>query len=76
MIELVKLIAMELVDDPEQVVVHEVKGFRTSVFELSVARSDLGKIIGKQGRTAQALRIILKAASTKMKKRASLEIIE
>lgn len=74
--ELIELIAKALVDRPEQVKVVEVEGERTSVIELSVAKEDLGKIIGKQGRTARALRTILTAASTKLKKRSVLEIIE
>jgi len=65
-----------LVDNPEQVKVNEIEGERTSVIELSVAKEDLGKIIGKQGRTARAMRTILSAASTKNNKRAVLEIIE
>ncbi|MBI5886821.1 MAG: KH domain-containing protein [Deltaproteobacteria bacterium] len=74
--ELIEYIAKSLVDHPEQVKVVEVEGEKTSVIELSVAREDLGKVIGKQGRTARALRTILTAASTKLKKRSVLEIIE
>ncbi|MBI5562700.1 MAG: KH domain-containing protein [Deltaproteobacteria bacterium] len=74
--ELIELIVKALVDHPEQVKVVEVEGERTSVVELSVAKEDLGKVIGKQGRTARALRTILTAASTKVKKRSVLEIIE
>ncbi len=74
--ELIEYIAKALVDQPDQVKVMEVEGEKTSVIELSVAKEDLGKIIGKQGRTARALRTILTAASTKLKKRAVLEIIE
>jgi uncharacterized protein len=74
--ELVELMAKALVDSPEQVKVAEIEGEKTSVIELSVARDDLGKVIGKQGRTARAMRTILSAASTKVKKRAVLEIIE
>jgi predicted RNA-binding protein YlqC (UPF0109 family) len=74
--DLIEFIAKALVDRPEQVVVNEIKGEQTSVIELRVAKEDLGKIIGKQGRTAQALRTILSAASTKLRKRAVLEIIE
>jgi predicted RNA-binding protein YlqC (UPF0109 family) len=73
---LVKYIAEALVDYPEQVSVNEVVGNQTSVLELSVAKEDLGKIIGKQGRTARAIRTILSAASAKIKKRTVLEIIE
>jgi len=74
--ELIEYIAKALVDHPEQVKVSEVEGERTSVIELSVAKEDLGKVIGKQGRTARALRTILTAASTKLNKRTVLEIIE
>jgi predicted RNA-binding protein YlqC (UPF0109 family) len=74
--ELVKFIAQSLVDNPEQVQVKEVEGEQTSVIELKVAKEDLGKVIGKQGRTARAMRTILSAASTKIRKRAVLEIIE
>jgi predicted RNA-binding protein YlqC (UPF0109 family) len=64
------------VDHPEAVEVSEVEGAQTSVLELKVAKDDLGKIIGKQGRTARAIRTILGAASAKIKKRSVLEIIE
>jgi predicted RNA-binding protein YlqC (UPF0109 family) len=74
--ELIKYIAQALVDNPEQVEVSEVEGNQTSVLELKVAKEDLGKVIGKQGRTARAMRTILSAASAKIKKRAVLEIIE
>jgi predicted RNA-binding protein YlqC (UPF0109 family) len=74
--DLVKYIAQALVDYPEQVSVNEVVGNQTSVLELKVAKEDLGKIIGKQGRTARAMRTILSAASAKIKKRTVLEIIE
>ena len=74
--ELVECIAKALVDNPEAVRVTEVKGAQTSVLELKVAREDLGKIIGKQGRTAHALRTIVNAASTKLRVRVVLEIIE
>jgi predicted RNA-binding protein YlqC (UPF0109 family) len=74
--ELIEYIAKALVDQPEQVKVLEVVGEKTSVIELSVAKEDLGKVIGKQGRTAKAIRTILTAASTKLKKRSVLEIIE
>jgi hypothetical protein len=74
--ELIAYVAKALVDDPEAVEVSEVEGEQTSVIELKVAKSDLGKVIGKQGRTARAMRTILNAASTKIKKRAVLEIIE
>jgi len=74
--ELVGFIAKALVDNPEQVEVSEIEGEQTSVIELKVAKEDLGKVIGKQGRTARAMRTILSAASTKVKKRSVLEIIE
>jgi hypothetical protein len=65
-----------LVDNPEKVRVSEIVGEQTSVIELRVSKEDLGKVIGKQGRTARAMRTILSAASTKIRKRAVLEIIE
>ncbi len=74
--ELIAYIAKALVDQPEAVEVSEVEGEQTSVIELKVAKEDLGKVIGKQGRTARAMRTILSAASTKIRKRAVLEIIE
>lgn len=74
--DLIKYIAQSLVDNPEQVEVDEVEGNQTSVLELKVAKEDLGKVIGKQGRTARAMRTILSAASAKVKKRTVLEILE
>jgi predicted RNA-binding protein YlqC (UPF0109 family) len=74
--ELIKYIAQALVDFPEQVEVSEVEGEQTSIIELKVAKEDLGKVIGKQGRTARSIRTILSAASAKIKKRSVLEIIE
>ncbi len=74
--ELVTYIAKALVDNPDKVEVHEIAGEQTSVIELRVEQSDLGKIIGKQGKTARAIRTILGAAASKMKKRAVLEILE
>jgi uncharacterized protein len=74
--ELVRFIAQALVDNPEEVQVKEIEGEQTSVIELKVAKEDLGKVIGKQGRTARAMRTILSAASTKIRKRAVLEILE
>jgi predicted RNA-binding protein YlqC (UPF0109 family) len=74
--ELVKYIAKALVDNPDEVSVNEVEGEQTSVIELRVAKGDLGKIIGKHGKTAQSIRTILSAASAKIGKRAVLEIIE
>ncbi len=74
--ELIEYIAKALVDNPDQVHVNEIKGDQTSVLELKVAKEDLGKVIGKQGRSARAMRTILSAASTKLRKRTVLEIIE
>ena len=74
--ELIEFMARALVDNPESVQVSEIVGEQTSVIELRVAKEDLGKVIGKQGRTARAMRTILSAASTKIRKRAVLEIIE
>ncbi len=74
--ELVNYIAQALVDNPDEVAVSEIEGNQTSVLELKVAKEDLGKVIGKQGRTARAMRTILSAASAKVKKRTVLEIIE
>jgi len=74
--DLIKYIAQALVDYPEQVEVSEVQGEQTTVIELKVAKEDLGKVIGKQGRTARSIRTILSAASAKLKKRSVLEIIE
>lgn len=74
--ELVERLAKALVDKPEEVVVHELQGAQTTVIELRVAKEDVGKVIGKQGRTAHALRIILGAASSKEKKNCILEILD
>ena len=74
--DLIEYIAKALVDHPEQVKVSEIEGERTSVIELSVAKEDLGKVIGKQGRTARSIRTILGAAGMKLKKRFTLEILE
>jgi predicted RNA-binding protein YlqC (UPF0109 family) len=74
--DLIAYIAKALVDKPEEVVVTEIEGQQIYVIELKVAKEDIGKIIGKQGRTARAMRTILSAASAKTKKRTSLEIIE
>jgi predicted RNA-binding protein YlqC (UPF0109 family) len=74
--ELIEFMAKALVDNPDQVNVQEIEGEQSSVIELRVAREDLGKVIGKQGRTARAMRTILSAASTKLRKRAVLDIIE
>ncbi|MCK4535339.1 MAG: KH domain-containing protein [Syntrophobacterales bacterium] len=74
--DLVKYMAKALVDYPDDVECTEVVGEQTSVIELRVAKDDLGKVIGKQGKTAKAMRTILSAASSKIHKRAVLEIIE
>ncbi len=74
--DLIEYVSKTLVDVPGAVDVQEVEGEQTTVVELKVDKSDLGKVIGKQGRTARALRTILNAASTKLKKRSVLEIIE
>ncbi len=74
--ELVRAIAQALVDKPDEVEVIEIEGEKTTVLELKVANSDLGKVIGRQGRTAHAMRTIVNAAATKLKKRAVLEILE
>jgi predicted RNA-binding protein YlqC (UPF0109 family) len=74
--ELIEYVSRALVDMPDQVEVNEIEGEQTTVLELKVDKSDLGKVIGKQGRTARALRTILNAASTKLRKRSVLEIIE
>jgi hypothetical protein len=74
--DLITYIAKALVDKPESVIVTEIEGEQTSVIELKVAKEDLGKVIGKQGRTARAMRTILSAASTKINKRSVLEILE
>jgi hypothetical protein len=76
MVDLIEHIAKSLVDKPDDVKVSEIEGERTSVIELAVAKEDLGKVIGKQGRTARAMRTLLTAASTKLNKRSVLEIIE
>ncbi len=73
---LIEFVVKALVDVPDQVRVSAVRGEQTTVIELHVAKEDLGKVIGKQGRTAQSLRTILNAASTKIKIRSVLEIIE
>ena len=74
--ELVEMIAKALVDSPDQVKVTELDGEQSSIIELRVAPDDVGKVIGKQGRNAQAIRTILGAAGMKIKKRLSMEIIE
>jgi len=74
--ELIEYIAKSLVDRPENVSVKETEGEKTTIIELRVAQEDLGKVIGKQGRTARAMRTILNAAGTKIGKRCVLEILE
>jgi len=74
--DLIKRIVQAVVDNPEQVAISEVEGKQVTVLEIKVAKEDIGKIIGKQGRTAQAIRTILNAASAKAKKRTIMEIIE
>jgi uncharacterized protein len=74
--EFIIAIVKELVDNPDQVQVTEVEGEKTTVFELRVGQGDLGKVIGKRGKTAGAIRILLSAASAKKGKRAMLEILE
>ena len=74
--ELVELIAKSLVDNPDKVKVSQLDGQQSSIIELEVAPEDMGKVIGKQGRNAQAIRLILGAAGMKLKKRVDLEIVE
>lgn len=74
--DLVEFVAKALVDKPEEVQVTEVEGEQASILELRVAKNDLGKVIGKQGRTVRAMRTLLGAASSKAKKRTVLEILE
>jgi predicted RNA-binding protein YlqC (UPF0109 family) len=74
--EIVEVIARALVDEPGDVSVTEINGEHTSILELKVSKADIGKIIGKQGRTADALRTILSAVSAKARKHAVLEIVE
>ncbi|MDO9575979.1 MAG: KH domain-containing protein [bacterium] len=74
--DLIEMMAKELVDQPDKVSVSEIKGERTVVYELRVDKSELGKVIGKDGKTARAMRTIITAASMKVGKRAVLEILE
>ena len=74
--ELIEKIAKALVDNPDKVHVSQLDGEQSSIIELKVAQEDLGKIIGKQGRNAQAIRVIVGAAGMKLKKRYNLEIVE
>ncbi|TAL11652.1 MAG: KH domain-containing protein [Nitrospirae bacterium] len=73
---LIELMAKALVDKPDEVSVRETDGEKTTIIELRVAQDDLGKVIGKQGRTARSMRTILNAAGTKLGKRCVLEILE
>jgi uncharacterized protein len=74
--ELVEVIARALAEFPDEIVVKEIVGHQISVIELRAAKGDLGKIIGKEGRNAHALRTLMNAAATKLRKRAVLEILE
>jgi|TARA_B100000315_G_scaffold206422_1_gene200753 hypothetical protein len=74
--ELIEYIAKSLVGNPEQVEVREVEGDRTTIIELKVAQEDMGKVIGKQGKTAKSIRTLLNATASKAKKKAVLEILE
>jgi len=74
--ELILTMARALVDKPDEVEIKEIEGDVTTILELKVAKEDLGKVIGKQGKTAHAMRSILNATATKLKKRAVLEIVE
>ncbi|HVY49457.1 MAG TPA: KH domain-containing protein [Minicystis sp.] len=76
LVDLVQLIARSLVDNPDRVVVREVQGDRFPRIELVVAREDIGKVIGKDGRTAQSIRTVLNAAASKMGRRAHLDILD
>ena len=74
--EMIERIAKALVDEPENVTVTQIDGMNTAILELKVSKSDIGKIIGKHGRTVGALRTLLSAASAKVKKRTVLEVVE
>ena len=74
--ELILVMARALVDKPDEVEIREIEGDVTTILELKDAKEDLGKVIGKQGKTAHAMRSILNATATKLKKRAVLEIVE
>jgi len=74
--ELIEMIAKALVDNPDQVAVNAIDGEQSTVLELKVAPTDLGKVIGKQGRTARSIRTILGAAGMKLRRRYTLEILE
>ncbi|MBR4489125.1 KH domain-containing protein [bacterium] len=74
--ELIEQIAMKLVDHPEEVSVTEVEGENSTILELRVAKSDIGKVIGKEGRIAKAIRVLLGAATSREQKRCTLKIVE
>ena len=74
--ELIRVIAEALVDEPDKVSVHEIEGDHNCLIELRVAKSDIGKVIGKDGRTAQSMRSVLSAASAKAGRRAHLDIVD
>ena len=74
--ELLESIAKSLVDYPDEVSVHEVEGEKSLILELRVAKDDMGKVIGKQGRIAKAIRVVVKAAAVKENKRVSVEILQ
>ena len=74
--DLVEYIAKTLVDDPSEVVVNQIEGEKSTILELRVAADDLGKVIGKHGRIAKAIRTVLNASSTKTGKRVVLEILD
>lgn len=74
--EFVERIVSQLVDNPDQISVTEVEGERTTVIELRVAKEDLGKVIGREGRIAKAMRVLLSAATSREQKKCALEIIE
>lgn len=74
--ELVEFIAKSLVQNPDQVEVNEIQGDKTTIIELKVAQEDMGKVIGKQGKTARAIRTLLNATAAKVEKKAVLEILE
>ena len=74
--EIIEVIARAIVDEPDKILVTEVEGPHTSILELKVAKTDMGKVIGKQGRTAHAMRTILGAVSGKLRKQTVLEIVE
>lgn len=76
MVKLVEMIAKALVDHPEEVIVNEIEGTQSIIIELKVSQEDMGKVIGKQGRIAKAIRTVVKAAASKEDKRVTVEIIQ